>query len=194
MLTLEQLAPKVAAFLARGRKPRDLTQDERRLAVTAPDQFDALVLKLQAETLEDLRAEAAFGVLQDDLARAQAAERARKAAAMEAERQELLALRHEQALEMDAALQDLNASLVSFQALNGQIASLDRALGQADQHRASYGLMSLVLKRTIRTHAPDLFKLLGGKIAGFSADGLSEMSRPKGYDLAARLGEVDPLA
>lgn len=193
MLTIEQLAPRVAAFLARGRKPRDLTATEKRLAVSAPDQFDTLVQSLQAETLEDIRAEAALEVLQEDAAKQAAAERARQAATMEAERTELLALRHEQALELDAALQDVNASLVGFQELNGKIARLDKALGQADRNRASYGLMALVIKRTIRTHAPTLFKLLGARVTGFNTDGLSDATRPADYNLAARMGEPDPL-
>ena len=193
MLSIEQLAPKVAAFIARGRKPRDLTPAEKRLSVDDPKAFDALVQSLQAETLEDIRNEAAFGVLQEDAAREAAAERARKAEQMVAERQELLAQRHESSLEIDAALADLNASLVNFQGLSAQIASLDRTLGEADRHRASWGLMSLVLKRTIRQHAPDLFKLLGGKVAGFSNDGLSEVSKPAGYNLAERLGGAEPF-
>lgn len=190
---IAELAPKVAAFVARNRQPRPLTQDERRLAVSDPEKFDSLVQSLQAETIELIRAEAAHGVLQEDLAREQTAERARKAAEMATEREELLALRHEQALEIDAALRDLNTSLEGFIALNGQIASLDRALGENDRHRASFGLMSLVLKRTIRQHAPALFKLLGGKVTGFSQDGLSEVSRPVGYDIAARLGAAEPF-
>lgn len=193
MLTINELAPKVAAFIARGRKPRDLTADEKRLAVSAPDQFDALVQKLQAETLDDLRAEAAYSVLKEDEAKQAAAERARQAAEMVAHRTELLAQRHEASLEIDAALQDLNASLEGFQALNAEISTLDRKLGENDRHKASFGLMSLVLKRTIRQHAPALFKLLGGKVTGFSQDGLSEVSRPAGYDLATRLGGAEPF-
>ncbi len=193
MLTLTELGPRVAAFIARGRKPRELTPAEKRLALSAPDQFDAVVQALHSETLEDIRAEAALEVLTEDAANAAAADRARQAATMEAERQELLALRHEQALELDAALQDVNASLVGFQELNGKIARLDKALGQTDKHRASWGLMALVIKRTIRTHAPDLFKLLGARVTGFNTDGLSDATRPADYDLAARLGAPDPL-
>ena len=190
---IAELGPRVAAFVSRGRKPRELTADERRLAVTAPEKFDALVQELQAETLADIRAEAAYSVLQEDAAEEAAAERARKAAKMAAEREELLAQRHEASLEIDAALQDLNASLVNFQALNGEISILDRALGESDRHRASYGMMALVLKRTIRQHAPALFKLLGGKVTGFGQDGLSEVSRPDGYDMAARMGGAEPF-
>lgn len=190
---IAELGPRVAAFVSRGRKPRDLNSDERRLAVDDPKAFDTLVQKLQAETLADIRAEAAYSVLQEDLAKEAAAERAREAAKMEAERQELLAQRHEASLEIDAALQDLNDSLVNFQALNGQISIIDKALGENDRHRASYGMMALVLKRTVRQHAPALFKLLGGKVTGFGQDGLSEVSRPAGYDMAARLGAPDPF-
>lgn len=191
---LAELGPKVAAFVARGRKPRDLTQDERRLAVSAPDQFDALVKSIQAETLEDIRNEAAFGVLQEDLAREQAAERAKRAAEMVAERAELLALRHEASLEVDAALADADASLVNFQNLSAQIASLDKQLGEADRHRASWGLMALGLKRSIRDKAPALWKLTGGRMTGQgSNNGLSAMSRPADYDLAARMGGADPF-
>lgn len=138
---IAELGPRVAAFVSRGRKPRELTADERRLAVTAPEKFDALVQELQAETLADIRAEAAYSVLQEDAAKEAAAERAREAAKMVAEREELLAQRHEASLEIDAALQDLNASLVNFQALNGEISILDRALGESDRHRASYGMI-----------------------------------------------------
>ncbi len=191
---LAELAPQVAAFIARGRKPRDLTPSENRLAITAPDKFDALVQKLQADTLADMRAEAAFGVLQEDEAKEQAAERTKRAAQMDAERQELLAQRHEQALQIDAALADLNVSLVTFQELSAKVSGLDRGLGETDRHRASYGLMALGLKRAIRNHAPALFKLTGGTLTGQgTANGLSDMSRPAGYDLGTRLGETDPL-
>lgn len=194
MLSIEQLAPKVAAFIARGRKPRDLTAEEKRLAVSAPDQFDALVQKLQAETLEDIRNEAAFGVLQEDAAKVAAVEKARKAAEMVAQREELLALRHEASLEVDAALADADASLVSFQEISAKIANLDRQLGEGDRNRASYGMMALGLKRSIRDKAPALWKLTGGRMTGQgSNNGLSDMSRPANYDLAARLGEPDPL-
>jgi hypothetical protein len=192
---IASLAPRVAAFVARGRKPRDLTQDERRLAISDPEKFDSLVQSLQAETIELIRAEAAHGVLQEDLAREQAAEKARKAAAMEAERAELLALRHEASLEVDAALADADASLVSFQELSAKIASLDKALGEADRNRASYGLMTLGLKRALRDNAPALWKLMGGKLTGQgSSNALSDMVKPAGYDLGARLGEAkDPF-
>ncbi|MBT9244922.1 hypothetical protein KM031_02080 [Gemmobacter fulvus] len=191
---IAELAPKVAAFVARNRQPRPLTQDERRLAVSDPEKFDSLVQSLQAETIELIRAEAAHGVLQEDLAREQAAERARQAAIMVAEREELLALRHEASLEVDAALADADASLVSFQEISAKIASLDRQLGEGDRNRASYGMMALGLKRSIRDKAPALWKLTGGRMTGQgSNNGLSDMSRPANYDLAARLGEPDPL-
>lgn len=193
MLTIADLAPKVATFIARNRQSRELTADEKRLAVTAPEKFNALIQSLQLDMLDDLRNEAALGVLQEDLAEEQAAERAAQAAQMGAEREELLALRHEASLEIDAALADIETSLVSFQALNGQIASLDRALGETDRHRAGYGLMALVLKRTIHRHAPTLFKLTGGKLIGYGRDGLSEASKPADYDLATRLGGPDPF-
>lgn len=186
---LAELGPKVAAFVSRGRKPRDLTQDERRLSVSDPQAFDALVQSLQAQTLADIRDEAAFGVLQEDLAAAQAAERAQRAAEIVAQREELLALRHEASLEVDAALADADASLRGFQELSAKIAGIDRALGDADRNRASYGLMTLGLKRSIRDHAPALWKLMGGKMTGQgSNNGLSEMSKPAGYDLASRHG------
>ncbi len=193
MPTIAELAPKVAAFIARNRQPRELTQAEKRLAVEDPKKFNDLVAKLQSDTLDDMRAEAALEVLQEDLAKEAAAERTKQAALMDAERGELLAQRHEAALEIDAALQDLEVALVSFQALNAAISSLDRNLGQTDRHRASFGLMSLTLKRTLHANAPTLFKLMGGKLAGFGRDGLSEISRPADYDLAARMGEPDPL-
>ena len=191
---IAELAPKVATFVARGRAPRPLTADENRLAITAPDKFDALVQKLQADTLADMRAEAAFGVLQEDQANQQAAERANRAAQMDAERQELLALRHEHALEIDAALADLNVSLVRFQELSAKVSGLDRGLGETDRHRASYGLMALGLKRATRNHAPALWKLLGNGLTGQGTNnGLSDMSKPAGYDLGTRMGETDPL-
>ena len=194
MLTIEQLAPKVAAFIARGRRPRELTPAEKRLSVSDPAAFDAVVKSLQAETMEDIRNEAAFGVLQEDLAREQAAEKAKRAAEMVTEREELLALRHEASLEVDAALADADASLVNFQNLSAQIASLDRNLGEADRHRSSFGLTALGLKRSIRDKAPALWKLTGGRMTGQgSNNGLSAMSRPADYDLASRLGAPDPL-
>lgn len=194
MLTINELAPKVAAFIARGRKPRDLTPAEKRLSVDDPQAFDALVAKLQADTLDDMRAEAAYSVLQEDAAKEAAAERARKAAIMVAEREELLALRHEASLEVDAALADADASLVNFQNLSAQIASLDKALGEGDRHRASWGLMALGLKRSIRDKAPALWKLTGGRMTGQgSNNGLSDMSRPANYDLGSRLGGAEPF-
>ena len=191
---IAHLAPKVAAFVSRGRKPRDLTPAENRLAVDDPAAFDALVKKLQADTLDDMRAEAAYSVLQEDAAKEAAGERARKAAQMVAERQELLALRHEASLEVDAALADADASLVTFQEISAKIASLDRALGEGDRNRSSYGLMALGLKRSIRDKAPALWKLTGGRMTGQgSNNGLSAMSRPADYDLAARMGGADPF-
>ena len=188
------LGPQVAAFVARGRKPRPLSPDEKRLAVADPKAFDALVLKLQADTLDDLRAEAAFGVLEEDLATEQSAERAKQAAQMDAERQEFLALRHEQALQIDAALQDLNASLVIFQDLSAKVSSIDRQLGETDRHRASFGLTALGLKRAVRNYAPALWKLLGNGLTGQGTNNsLSDMTKPDGYDLTVRMGEVDPL-
>jgi len=65
---IADLAPRVAAFVSRNRAPRPLSADERRLAVSDPQAFDALARKLQEETLEDIRAEAAHKVLQEDLA------------------------------------------------------------------------------------------------------------------------------
>lgn len=191
---IASLAPRVAAFLARNRRPRELTADEKRLAVTAPDQFDAVVQALQAETLEDLRAEAAFEVLQEDAAQQAAADRLRERIRLDAERAELLALRHEASLEVDAALADADASLVSFQEISAKIAALDRQLDEADKHRASWGLTALGLTRALRDKAPSLWKLTGGKLTGQgSHNGLSDMFRPEGYDLAARLGAPDPL-
>ncbi len=191
---LAELGPKVAAFVSRGRKPRDLTPAENRLAVDDPQAFDSLVKKLQADTLDDMRAEAAYSVLQEDAAKEAAAERARKAAELEAQRAELLALRYEASLEVDAALADADASLVTFQEISAKIASLDRALGEGDRNRASYGMMALGLKRSIRDKAPALWKLMGGRMTGQgSNNGLSAMSRPSDYDLASRLGAPDPL-
>lgn len=51
---IADLAPRVAAFVSRNRAPRPLSHDERRLAVTDPQAFDALARKLQDETLEDM--------------------------------------------------------------------------------------------------------------------------------------------
>lgn len=87
---IADLAPRVAAFVSRNRAPRPLSPDERRLAVTDPQAFDALARKLQEETLEDMRAEAAHEVLQDDLDAALRAEEVKRLASLETERDGLL--------------------------------------------------------------------------------------------------------
>jgi len=157
---IADLAPRVAAFVGRNRAPRPLSADERRLAVTDPNAFDAIARKLQDETLEDIRAEAAHEVLQDDLATAVRADEVRRLAALETERDALLQHRFEAAAELDAATSDMDQSLGRFMELNVQISAIDRQMGERDKHRASIGLVSLAIKRSLYRLAPHLYRAM----------------------------------
>ncbi len=191
---INELAPRVASFIARGRKPRDLTQDERRLAVEAPAKFDALVQSLQATTLEDMRAEAAHAVLQDDLTTAENAVRLEALGKVRIKRAELLALRFEAATELDAAFADIDVALKTFLDLNVKISAMDRDLGEQDRHRASHSVVSMGLKRALKNQSPTLWKSAGIQIpmmGSGSGRALSDMCRPEGYDWQDR--NTDPL-
>lgn len=155
---IADLAPRVAAFVNRNRAPRPLSADERRLAVTDPQAFDALARKLQDETLEDLRAEAAHEVLQEDLAVALRADEVKRLAALETERGALLQDRFEAAAELDAATSDMNKALGRFMDLNVRISAIDRQMGEPDKHRASIGLVALAIKRSLYLLAPHLYR------------------------------------
>lgn len=191
---IEELAPKVAAWIAQGRKPRALTQDEKRLSISDPKAFEAVVSTLQGETLVALREEAAFETLQGDLAKAQDAERLQVLAKVRTERDELLALRYEAATELDAAFADIDAALKTFLDLNVKISGMDRDLGEQDRHRASHGIVSMGLTRALKNNAPTLWKAAGIPIpmmGSGSGRALSDMCRPEGYDWQER--NTDPL-
>ena len=137
---IAELAPRVAMFQSRGRKPRDLSADEKRLALTDGSAFDKVAQTIQAETLADIRAEAAYQTLQEDLAAVEATERAKTMEVARAERAELLALRGEASQQVDAALADANAAVAHLIDLSAKISQLDRVCGEPDAHRASHGL------------------------------------------------------
>jgi hypothetical protein len=157
---IADLAPRVAAFVSRNRAPRPLSADERRLAVTDPQAFDALARKLQDETLEDLRAEAAHEVLQEDLALALRADEVKRLATLETERGALLQDRFEAAAELDAATSDMDKALGRFMDLNARISAIDRQMGEPDKHRASIGLVALAIKRSLYQLAPHLYRAM----------------------------------
>jgi len=157
---IADLAPRVAAFVSRNRAPRPLSPDERRLAVTDPQAFDALARQLQEETLEDMRAEAAHEVLQDDLALALRSEEVKRLAALEADREILLQDRFEAAAELDAATSDMDKALSRFMDLNARISAIDRQMGEPDKHRASIGLVALAIKRSLYQLAPTLYRAM----------------------------------
>lgn len=157
---IADLAPRVAAFVSRNRAPRPLNADERRLALTDPNAFDALALKLQEETLADMRAEAAHEVLQDDLATAMRAEEVARLATLEKDREALLQDRFEAAAELDAATSDMDKALGRFMELNARISAIDRQMGEPDKHRASIGLVALAIKRSLYQLAPHLYRAM----------------------------------
>lgn len=191
---LAELAPKVALFQARGRKPRDLSADEKRLALTDGAAFDAVAKSIQDETLADMRAEAAYQTLQQDLQAAEAAERTKAMEVARAERAELLALRGEASQQVDAALADADAAVAHLLALSAKISRLDRACGEPDANRASHGLLTLVLRRTVSAKAPALHKLIGQHIPNAAARGrgLSDIMTPAGYDFGQH-NAADPF-
>lgn len=154
---IADLAPRVAAFVSRNRAPRPLSADERRLAVSDPQAFDALARKLQEETLEDIRAEAAHKVLQEDLALALRADEVKRLATLETERGALLQDRFEAAAELDAATSDMDKALGRFMDLNVRISAIDRQMGEPDKHRASIGLVAMAIKRSLYQLAPHLY-------------------------------------
>lgn len=155
-----ELAPRVAAFIGRNRAPRPLNANERRLAVTDPRAFDAIARKLQEETLEDMRAEAAHEVLQEDLAEVLRAEEVKRLATLHTERDGLLQDRFEAAAELDAATSDMDNSLARFMELNARISAIDRQMGEPDKHRASIGLVALAIKRSLFQLAPTLYRTM----------------------------------
>ncbi len=190
---IAELAPRVAAFQARGRKPRDLTPAERRLALTDAPAFDTLAKAIQDETIALMRDEAAYQTLQEDLSAAEASERARQMEVARAERAELLALRGEASQQVDAALADADAAVVNLMDLSSKIAALDRACGEPDAHRASYGILALGLRRTIQDKSPTVSKLIGHQLPNQAKGrGLADMLTPAGYDFAQR-GAADPF-
>lgn len=157
---IADLAPRVAAFVSRNRAPRPLSADERRLAVSDPQAFDALARKLQEETLEDIRAEAAHKVLQEDLALALRADEVKRLATLETERGALLQDRFEAAAELDAATSDMDKDLGRFMDLNVRISAIDRQMGEPDKHRASIGLVAMAIKRSLYQLAPHLYRAM----------------------------------
>lgn len=192
---LADLAPRVAAFQSRGRKPRDLSPEERRLALTDPTAFDKVAQGVQDETLALMREEAVYQTLQEDMSAAEAVERAKAMAIAQAEREELLALRGEASQQVDAALADADAAVQHLMDLSGKIAALDRACGEPDAHRASYGILALGLRRTIQAKAPAIGKLIGQHLPSQARGrGLGEMFTPASYDFAARhAADPDPF-
>ena len=79
---------------------------------------------------------------------------------------------------MEAALTDLNASLVQFQELNAQISGLDRDLNEKDRHRASAGLVALQLKRGLHQVASQIARMAGVPFAPTSGWTLGQAFGP----------------
>lgn len=157
----DELAPRVALFNDRGRKPRELTSAEKHLALTDADAFEEALADVQDEHLDLVRDAAAFDALQDEIGRLQGQLAADRAEKVRAERQGLLVEREQAAEELQACLNDFEGSLSRFLELSSQVSKLDRQLGEADRHKASYGLVSLHLKRLIQTVSPKLARLTG---------------------------------
>lgn len=178
-------APVVAEWISQGRQPRPLSPDEKRLALTDPEQFENLVQTLQRQQLTHISDEAKFATASEDVSRLEAEERLAQMEVLRAQRANLLAIRYESALEIDAALQDLDASLLQFQEVNAKISTLDRQLDEPDRNRASFGLLAMALKRTLQQQAPALWKA-SGLVAPFmrgqgSGRSLADMMKPEGY-------------
>ena len=174
----------VAEFVARGRKPRELTSEEKRLAVDDVAAFEKTIATIQREHMDLMRDEAILDVAREDLDRLEAEERTKQHHDLTEKRNALLCHRYESAMEVDGCLNDLESALTEFQALNAQISLLDRQLGEPDANRASFGLVSMALKHAIFQFAPSLFKALGAKLP-FSGHGtrrtLSETFNVPGY-------------
>lgn len=171
-------AAKVAEFQALGGKPRPLTPEENRLALTDPDAFEEVVADRQDEVLEGMRLVALFETAQSDLAELEKVEMAERKEELIEKRAALLDQRYEMALEMEAALTDLNASLEQFQELNARVNQLDRELDEKDRHRASVGLVALQLKRGLHKAAPQIARMLGLKFASIEGWTLGQAFRP----------------
>lgn len=158
---LASLAGDVADFVSRGRRPRELTIDEKRLALDDTAAFEKVVARIQHDHMQDLKDEAVHDTLIHDIEKMEAEERVRKQDDLRTKRLELLHGRHEAALEVDGCIHDLESALDTFSELNKQISQLDRELGENDRHRASIGLVIMAIKRTLFHHSPSLWKLMG---------------------------------
>lgn len=174
----------VAEFVDRGRKPRELTREEKRLAVDDVAAFEKTVATIQREQMDLMRDEAILDVAREDLDQLEAEERTRQRHELTEKRHALLCHRYESAMEVDGCLNDLESALTEFQSLNAQISLIDRQLGEPDANRASIGLVSMSLHHAIYQYAPSLFKALGAKLP-FSGNGsrrtLSDTFEVAGY-------------
>ena len=158
---LASLVGDVADFVSRGRRPRELTIEEKRLAIDDSAAFEEVVARIQRDHLRDLKDEAVHDTLIHDIAKLEEEERTRHHEELRAKRLDLLHGRHEAALEVDGCIHDLESALDTFNELNRQISLLDRELGENDRHRASVGLVIMAIKRTLFHHSPLLWKLMG---------------------------------
>ena len=175
----------VAEFVDRGRKPRELTREEKRLAVDDVAAFEKTVTTIQREQLDLMRDEAILDVAREDLERLEAEERTKQRHELTEKRHALLCLRFESAMEVDGCLNDMEQALTEFQSINAQISLIDRQLGEPDANRASFGLVSMSLRHAIYQYAPSVFKALGAKLP-FSGNGsrrtLSDTFAVAGYE------------
>ena len=175
----------VAEFVSRGRVPRELTREEKRLAVDDVAAFEKTVATIQREQLDLMRDEAILDVAREDLERLEAEDRTRRHHELTEKRHALLCNRYESALEVDGCLNDMEQALTEFQSINAQISLIDRQLGEPDANRASLGLVSMSLRHAIYQFAPTLFKALGAKLP-FSGNGsrrtLSDTFAVAGYE------------
>lgn len=175
----------VAEFVDRGRKPRELTREEKRLAVDDVAAFEKTVATIQREQMDLMRDEAILDVAREDLEQLEAEDRTRRRHELTEKRQDLLFQRFHSALGVDSCLNDLEESLSEFQSINAQISLIDRQLGEPDAHRASLGMVSMALRHAIHQYAPALFKALGAKLP-FAGHGtrrtLSDTFAVAGYE------------
>ena len=104
----------VADFVSRGRAPRQLTREEKRLATDDVAAFEKVVATIQREQLDLMRDEAILDIASEDLERLEAEERTRQRQTLEAQRQELLFLRFQSAMRVDGCLNDLTAQSTEF--------------------------------------------------------------------------------
>ena len=159
----DELAPRVAEFNDRGRKQRELTRADKRLALDKPEEFDAKLKELQAEFVACVRDAAAFDVLHEEIDALRGQLEAERLDGLRETRSGLVEQRVVAAEELEECMRDFDKALKSFFELSNQINTLDRQLGEPDKNRASYGLVALHVRRALHQASPTLAKFVGAK-------------------------------